>query len=458
MKRLNQAFVFCVLALALGVAQTVAQHVNASGVWDHLGQGGISDSYAEYQSLAMAPNGTLFVAYRDGSQNDKATVLKWENAAWVSVGTKGFSATPASYLSLAVSPTNVPYLAFKSYSSIVVYAHDGAAWSQIGSNLDSAGGNYPCLAFGPNGTPYVAFQENGLGGRFTVKKYTGTNWAKVGSPGFGEALSYMAPSLAFTNGGVPYVAGVVTSPSNRIAVYSFTGNSWNEITTPFSGNYKFPVLKTDGSNTIYLAFGDATSGLKASVYSYSASAWTLLGTAGLTNYAVNNLDLAISSNGYPTIAFNQGNSNQFGAMRYTGSQWEDISPPYSNEYLLTNYVRLVLNSSGTPIAAYKAGYFSNKTAVVTYVDNVGFIEQMKFSMAVYPNPATTEVVVKFNANSPTEIPWKLINSFGQTVHQGIWEGDDLQHSVLLDGLPTGLYWLECVYNADVLRETIVKIE
>ena len=131
----------CFLAIALLIAlfALVAPITAwAAGVWETVGSAGFSAGAASYTSLALDGAGTPYVAYRDGGNSDKATVMKFNGTNWDNVGSPGFSLGTASYTS---------------------------------------------LAFDGSGTPYVAYQDGDNSNKVTVMKFNGENWEKVGSPG-----------------------------------------------------------------------------------------------------------------------------------------------------------------------------------------------------------------------------------------------------------------------------------
>jgi hypothetical protein len=68
---------------------------------------------AYYTSLALDSSGVPYVAYRDGANSNKATVMKYDSGSgWVPVGSAGFSAGQADDTSLALDSSGVPYVAY----------------------------------------------------------------------------------------------------------------------------------------------------------------------------------------------------------------------------------------------------------------------------------------------------------------------------------------------------------
>lgn len=131
------------------------------------------------------------------------------NAQWKYVGTPGFSSGSAYNQSLSFNDS-IPYVAYRDgvngYKTSVM-TFDGTNWVYVGSPGFSGGpADYQCLALDGD-TPYVAFQEEntgGSGGGTTVMKYDGTNWINVGLPNFNEGLTAYHSLLIINH--IPYVA------------------------------------------------------------------------------------------------------------------------------------------------------------------------------------------------------------------------------------------------------------
>jgi hypothetical protein len=146
---------------------------------------------------------------------------------WVTVGSAGFSADVAAYTSLAFAPNGTPYLAYQDsgYSNkATVMQFNGTAWVPVGSAGFSAGkAQYTSLAFAPEGTPYVAYEDYGNGLKATVMKFDGTAWVTVGSAGFSTDMANYT-SLAFAPDGTPYVGYKESDNSLKATVMKFTNN------------------------------------------------------------------------------------------------------------------------------------------------------------------------------------------------------------------------------------------
>ncbi|MDR2711401.1 MAG: hypothetical protein LBB65_08810 [Burkholderiales bacterium] len=172
-------------------AATPTTPAPASRVREAVGSVGFSASLAYNPSLAIAPDGTLYVAYGDGGSSYKATVMRFDSGSnsWQAVGSVGFSAGIAYNTSLAIAPDGTPYVAYvdsgSGYKATVMrFDSVSNSWQAVGSAGFSAGDvNYTSLAIAPDGTPYVAYEDGGNGSKATVMRFLNASpsGARVGS-------------------------------------------------------------------------------------------------------------------------------------------------------------------------------------------------------------------------------------------------------------------------------------
>ena len=227
---------------------TTAAATRTSPAWGPLGTAGFSGSSADYTSLAFAPDGTPYVAYSDSSSSGFVTVKRFNSNGytWDVVGSAGFSTDVASYTSLAFAPDGTPYVAYQDATdNVTVKMFNGASWSPGGS-VSSNVATYISLAFAPDGTPYVAYQD--ATNNATVMKFNGT-WSAVGSIGSGST-SYI--SLVFAPNGTPYVA--YQNNGGSAVVMKYNSGSWSAAGTGLSGIATYPSLAIAPDGTMYLTY------------------------------------------------------------------------------------------------------------------------------------------------------------------------------------------------------------
>jgi hypothetical protein len=144
--------------------------------WVNVGTAGFSVKQANWTSLAFSPSGKPSVAYSDGSESYKATVMEFDGTEWLTIKNEGFSAGEADFTSLALSPFgSQPYVAYDDCGNSCkasVMKFDGNNWVYVGPQGFSLGTvQYTSFAFGQDSQPYVAYSDWGNARKATVMKY-----------------------------------------------------------------------------------------------------------------------------------------------------------------------------------------------------------------------------------------------------------------------------------------------
>ena len=187
---------------------TVMRFTN--GAWSNVGSAGFSAGAAYSTSLAIAPNGTPYLAYSDfaTSPPGRVTMMTYSGGVWSRVGAAGFSADYADNLSLAMAPDSTPYVAYRDQGGgfkATVMTYRNGAWSSVGGGSISAGyAYYNSLAFAPDGTLYLAYQDGAVN-KATVLKFSSGAWSGVGPAGLSGGQTQYS-SLAIGPDGVPALA------------------------------------------------------------------------------------------------------------------------------------------------------------------------------------------------------------------------------------------------------------
>ncbi len=259
--------------------------LNAAGTgWELVGGQGVSGDVVSYVSLAFGADGRPYVAYSDGAVGNRATVMRLNPAGtgWDTVGGAGFSAGTASYTALAFGSDDRPYVLYTDgnnggSATVMRLNAGGTGWETVGSAGFSAGPtDYNAMARGPDGTLFVAFADQGLGGRATVMRLNagGTAWELVGAAAASTGAAYET-TLAISPDGRPYVG------------YQDSDNGWGA--------------------TVMRPSADGTT-------------WELVGSAGFSADRVSYPSLAFSPEGWPTLAFTDFSLS----LRATVLQWQGV--------------------------------------------------------------------------------------------------------------------------------------
>lgn len=209
--------------------------------WVYVGNSDFSTGQAKEIKILVNHKNIPYVAFLDENQlsplnQPKVTCMKLNGSSWVNVGSAGF--TPgASSLSLAIDPNDTVYVAFRDRDmsgKASAMKFDGTNWVQVGSRGFSPGTAEDIkLAIDNNSNVYVGFIDYSIsGGDATVMKYEGGGWLILGSQGFST------PSVFFTNLNInSNNAPVFTcSSQNYIKVYEYCSNSTAPTNTSQSVN------------------------------------------------------------------------------------------------------------------------------------------------------------------------------------------------------------------------------
>ena len=289
------------------------------GPWVPVGSAGFSAGTAASTSLAIAADGTPYVAYQDRGNSFKATVMKFNGISWETVGSAGFSAGTASFTSLALAADGTPYVAYRdgaNRSKATVMKFNGSSWVTVGSAGFSAGSaSTTSLALAADGTPYVAYEDYANSNKATVMKFNGSSWVNVGNAGF-SAGSVVSISLVIAVDGTPYVA---YGGDSGATVKKFDGSLWVNVGNPdFSARqayYTSLALAADG--TPYVAYQDVGNSSKATVMKFNGSLWETVGNAGFSADVVYDTSLALVADGTPYVAYeDSANSLKATVMKY----------------------------------------------------------------------------------------------------------------------------------------------
>jgi hypothetical protein len=191
-----------------GDAEIYVRRWNGS-MWEEIGPGsasggGISNNndYSGRPSIAVASNGTPYIAWEDTSSGNRQIYLRrWSGSIWEEVGADSASSGGISnnsgesgYVSAAIAPDGTPYVAWDDDSSgnweIYVRRWNGSSWEEVGTGSAAGGGISanggvswnPSMAVGPNGIPYVVWQDDSDGDtEIYVRRWNGSSWEEVGS-------------------------------------------------------------------------------------------------------------------------------------------------------------------------------------------------------------------------------------------------------------------------------------
>jgi hypothetical protein len=183
--------------------------------------------------MAMGPGNTPYVLYQDSLNGSKVTVMKYDGSAWVPVGSAGFSTGIArpGWRSLAIDAAGAPYVVYADGSNsnkATVMKFNGSAWVNLGSPGFSAGAiQGPSIALNGGGIPYVVFSDSTHAQKVTVMEFS-----SVTALGSAEELQSSLSVFPNPSNGTFNVRIASSSRQNvTITVCDVVGKKISELTT-----------------------------------------------------------------------------------------------------------------------------------------------------------------------------------------------------------------------------------
>jgi methionine-rich copper-binding protein CopC len=339
--------------------------------WQSVGDAGFSSNGAYYTSMTIAKDGTPYVAYEDGGNDNKVTVMKYDGSEWTTVGKAGFSVDVAYYTSIAIDGDGTPYVAYEdggNSNKVTVKKYDGKEWTTVGEVGFSESYAYSTsIAIDKDGTPYVAYQDGANSDKATVKKYDGNNWITVGEGGF-SAGGANYTSIVLDKDGVPYVAYKDEGNNNKATVKKYDGNNWMTVGNEgFSGSYaNFTSIAIDENGIPYVAYADVGNSNKATVKKYDGSKWTTVGDKAFSEGSITDTSIVIGRDGTPYVAYGDlGNNSKATVKKYDGTKWITVGESgFSASYAY--FTRMAIGGDGTAYVTYTDGGNNYKATTMIY--------------------------------------------------------------------------------------------
>ncbi|WP_025681551.1 cadherin-like beta sandwich domain-containing protein [Paenibacillus massiliensis] len=344
----------------------------ATDTWTALGGAGISAGQVEYTSMAIDPQGTPYVAYKDYQNAGKATVMKYVNGQWESVGAPGLSAGEANELFLAIDKQGTPYLTYQDVANdlrLAVRKLTNGQWEAVGDTVVSASAaNMMVLDFDSNNTPYVLYRDTMNGSHPYVLKFSNNAWATVGGVAV-TASDANEMSLALDNQGIPYVAYSDGTDNYKLSVKKLNGNQWEYVGPQKLTNNQssYHSIAIDSQGVPYVAFSDGANGYKTTILKFNGTQWETVGTPGITSGSSSYNSLDIDSEDIPYIAYSDSGfmyMQQIGVVKkFVGNQWQVVGNT-SFSGTQTSYNSLSINSNDVPYVAFSDSNHGGRATVM----------------------------------------------------------------------------------------------
>jgi hypothetical protein len=351
----------------------------SSSSWTNVGSVPLDTSLANNASLPSLSyvNGSLNVAWQEGSETSNNLYVKRYVVVWLDVGgaLDVASGQRATNSVMARKGNNNPVVAWEEDTStpnnknVYVKEWTGTAWNPLGSALDRNVANNavnPSVAMRSDNKPVVAWQENNS---IFVKRWTGSLWRSTGSA-LDTVLANVAvtPSLALDSTNLPVVAYV---ENNDILVKKANGllptSTWTspygitplDITSANVASRPSLALKSDNLPVVAWYEHDGTS-TNIYVKEWNGSAWLQLGSTLDMTPSQNAKDvvLALRTDNRPVVAWEEiGNIY---VKQWNGSAWQSVGGVV-DKVVSRQALRpaLDLRSDNKPVVAWQEGTSTN---------------------------------------------------------------------------------------------------
>ncbi|MDT0125379.1 S-layer homology domain-containing protein [Paenibacillus sp. RRE4] len=353
----------------------------ATETWASLGAPGISTGRAEYNSVAVDPQNTPYVAYKDAGDSGKAVVKKFVNGQWQTVGNTGVSSGEANELFLGIDKQGTPYLVYQDVANdlkLGVKRFIAGQWEYVGvNNISPGAANMMQIAFDSADNPYVLYRDHPNQAKARVIKFANNVWSNVGtwvSSGFANEMA-----LALDSQNTPYVVYSDGTDSYKLSVKKFNGTAWNyvgaaKLTAGQSSNHAIAIAP---NNVPYVAFTNQDNSYKTTVLKFTGTQWENVGNSGgISVNATRDNTLAFDSEGTPYVAYSDNGTvfvqPPFGVVKkLVGNQWQSVGggafSGVSNGGQV-QYVSFALDSNNIPYVAYGDQSASQKITVKSLVN------------------------------------------------------------------------------------------
>jgi hypothetical protein len=380
-------------------AASAAVSAKIQGRWEILGAAGFSAGGAASTELAVAPNGTVYVVYKDAAKGDKATVKYYGPGGWTTLGAAGFSAGIIASPRIAIDSSNVVYVAYRAdYVTVQKFNASLSQWEPVGSDINgiatASALTAPSLAIGPDKAPYIAFMDQGAGGKATAMRFDGSSWQLMGTAGFSDstllipALSQDNISIAVGADGTPYVAYAeyIDASTFRLQVKKYSGSAWGE-NLRAGPNPQALRIMTDSASVPYVGYtaqapaGYGTPDMRPRMTSYRTIDGTtrFFGLPTTTSASddplvyssyTNDYSIALDADDVAYAAFLNDQTPYGGAMvrrfNAVSGAWEGVGLDRFSAGSANNISIGIGPGSRTPYVAFVDGANDGKATVMVY--------------------------------------------------------------------------------------------
>lgn len=280
------------------------------GAWSAVGGAGISDAAVSHVNMLIVSSTEIYVAYADGNASNKATVMKWNGSSWSAVGSKGFSTDAVEYIKVA----KYTYIGDYIY---VMYSDSGDSGKIKYQTYSSSWSSPTIMTRGMSaiiGKPFYFMVGSYMGGAAFRFLYIdeSDNIYSYGPPPVGYfLLKTNVSEAAYHNGIVAYT----DATNGKLSVCDTSGNLIGS--SQFSsGAASYPAVYA--GTDYFVAFQDDANSDKLTVMKWNSgtSTWDILGSAGFSSSTASYIALMFLSGAITAIFCDASSSSKASMMAY----------------------------------------------------------------------------------------------------------------------------------------------
>jgi len=389
----------------------VQKYDPANETWSMVGDSYINELNASDNHMAIDSDGNIYVAYLKlgvYSEGYWCTVNKFDGTDWVQIGDWEAGIVMSDVTMYCDNQDDVYVSYFDgTYSGPVVkrYLGTGNDWETLGDEPFLSTGQClgPELTTDNDGNVLVSFGDGGFGGLLlSVKKFNGTSWEYIGSPGFWDEPNYPTSIIV----GEDDVVHTTTTDFWMLTstVLNYQNSSWN---SQYIGNDAGYMPFAKYHNDVYMGYGISDNGFRPRVKKVDVSGnWT---------------DIPDQPGEYFTMPHS--------------------SPTTYFDIEADNYGNLYL-------AMMKGDQWNSHLAVIKLDITTGISEIQKENSIIYPNP--TNGIVNLTGNESL-LGFKITDFTGKTVYST----ENVPSQIDISYLKNGVYFVIITTSENTYIEKVI---
>lgn len=422
-------------------------------------------------------------------QNGAIQVLNYDGNDWVPFGNDipAEIAVVSSVITLSFDGTKLAYERSINHgngnytTSFRVYNYTNGAWSQLGTDINQGQGlsfGLHNIALSANGQRIVISSKKNLGNTIfesavRIYDFDGNDWVQLGNDVELQNVtnSHTSSNVSISSDGNRIATSTPSQQDGHTRIYGFNANSWvqlgSDIRPETNGDFTgWRIQLSSDGNRIAISEEEENNNStgKVRVFEYKGVDWeqignTLFGESLSDNFGLgldlsaNGNKLAIGSIGDDTNGEDVGKVSIF---QYINDNWVQINANLLGTEAYENYGYSVsLSDNGNRLAIGSPNFGTDDTGQVKVYDltTLSSEQYLMNNSAVYPNPATGEVLVALEQDLELQ-QINLYSSEGKLIKSEKKQGQS-QKIDLNECKSQGTYYLELITQKGKATKKIV---